>query len=107
MFSILEHSFVAIELLAFLINAKFHFYCSRELLVVGIETNPYVNRIDSSLFVYIKTFRKTIAFCILRKTTMTTISKRQCARFIYTKGKTNCKTILIIIIIIIIVVSIT
>ena len=28
------------------------------------------------------------------KITMTTISKIQRARFIYTKGKTNCKTIL-------------
>ena len=61
-FSILAHSFVAIELLAFFTNTKFYLYCSRELLVLGIENNPYLNRIDSLLFVYIKMFRKTIAF---------------------------------------------
>ena len=79
-------------IIGFFQKAKFHFYCSRELSVFGIEKDSYINRIDSFLFVYIKTFRKTIDFCILIKTTITTISEIQRARFIYTKGKKNCKT---------------
>ena len=48
LFSKLANIIVAIELLASLINAEFHFYCSRELSVFGLKKkeNPYVNRID-------------------------------------------------------------
>ena len=93
LFSILAHRFVAIELLAFFINTKFYFYCSRELLVFGIKKNPYVNRIDSLLFVYIKNVSQKNCFFIWMKITMNTISEIQRARYIYTKGKTNCKKI--------------
>ena len=37
LFSILAHSFVAIELLACFKHTKFHFYFSRELLLFGLE----------------------------------------------------------------------
>ena len=57
----LVHSFVAIESLTFFMNAKFHFYCPRELSVFGqkiflLETGSYqnnisdINQIDSSYF---------------------------------------------------------
>ena len=36
LFSKFVHSFVAIELLTFFNNAKFHFYFSRELSVFGL-----------------------------------------------------------------------
>ena len=56
LFTKLIYSFVAIELLAFFINAKFHFYCSRELSVFGLKNiyTPYVKRIVFLFFVYIK-----------------------------------------------------
>ena len=63
----------------------------RALSIWAWKTNPYVNRIDSLTFMYIKKFCKTIDFCIWMKITMTTISKRQGARFIYTKDKKMTK----------------
>ena len=70
------HSFVAIELLTFCKNVKTILLLKRAL---GI---PYVNRIDFFIFfVYIKTFRKKIGFCILMKIIMTAIIERQRARF--------------------------
>ena len=45
LFSILSHSFVTIELINFFENAKFHFYCSRELSVFGLE-NKSVRKQD-------------------------------------------------------------
>ena len=84
----MAHSFVPIQLLAFFINAKSHFYCSRELLVFGLEKKS-VRKQDLFFAFYVyKKFCKTIDFCIWMKITMTTISKRQGARlYIYIKSK--------------------
>ena len=55
---------------------------------------PYVNRIVFFCFLYIKTFRKKIVFCIWMKITMTAISERQRARLYTQKVKKNCETFL-------------
>ena len=66
LFCILVYIFVAIELLAFFINTKFRFYCSRELSVFGIENKTirkqdwffafcvYKNVLQKNCFLYIK-----------------------------------------------------
>ena len=77
------HSFVAIELLTFCKNAK-----KTILLLKRALSTPYVNRIEFFLlFVYIKTFRKKIGFCIWMKITMTAIIERQRARLLHKKQK--------------------
>ena len=56
LFSNLTYSFVAIELLAFFINANSIFIAQESSLYLGLKITPYVKRIDFFVFCVYKKF---------------------------------------------------
>ena len=86
--------FVAIELLTFFINAKFHFYCSRELSVIGIKKNPVRKHDWFFAFSISKNSHKNI-FVYKWKLQWLSSAQDNLHVLIYTKSKNNCETFLI------------
>ena len=91
----LAHSFVAIELLDFFKNAKFHFYCSRELSVkkIYIHKQDYYFLLSVCIrmfwifFLYINEYHNN---CHKRKTMCTfqyILKAKNCETFSYTKSQ--------------------
>ena len=93
LFSKFAYIFVAIELLTFFINAKFHFYCSRKLLGFGLE-NKSVRKQDwfFDFCVYKNVFAKQLLFVYEWKLQWIPSAKNNVHVLYIQKGK-NCKTI--------------
>ena len=87
----MTQSFVAIELLAFSVNIKFHFYCSRELSVLGINS-IYSLRKNYWFFCFLCIYRKqNILWNVhtyIQRARHFAKSKNICVTFLFTKIQT-------------------
>ena len=98
LFSKLTDSFVAIELLAFFNNAKFHFYCSRELSVFGIKNiyTPHVKRIDFFAFCSYKNVSQKKSFLNINLNYNDSHQRKTTCTFLYIEKGKNCETFICI-----------